>query len=598
MRQRLVAAGFAVCFVGSAAAQLRVATWNVSNYNGGRVADIQNAVFASFNGRSMNPDVILGQEFLSQTAVNAFLSALNTAPGSSGTWSAATFVNGNDTDNAFFYRSDRVLLVNSTVVSVGGASPLPPRNTNRYDIRLKGYLGVGPRLALYSSHMNSGSDSIDETRRLNEATAIRNDAQALGAGYQGFAVGGDFNVPSSSDPGYAKLVQSEANNHGRSFDPIASPGSWNNNSSFRYIHTQDPIGSGGMDSRFDFVLLSGSLVDGIGFDYIGNPAIPYSTTTWNDLNHSYRAWGNDGSTFNGTLAVGSNSMVGPTIAQALINAATTAGGHLPVFLDLRVPAEISAAPGSINFGNVVQGTAAAQPFDVANGVDIVLWRTGIANLTYSLSVGGGFSVPGGSFVDAAGGGVNTHNVTLDTSTLGAKNGFVSVSSTDPNVAPASIPVSANVIPDAIAPATMSVSVGQVSSGNVAQLLASDNQRVEWQNANWGIGGRFSPVFQTIFEATSSLQTPSSMTFEMEAYAAGTFQQEIELWDFKAGTYVLADVRSSTPGDSIATLALSNPARFVEPGTRKLRARVTITPTAWSLPRIVSGGIDRLVWKPR
>lgn len=546
----------------------------------------------------MNPDVILGQEFLSQSAVNAFLSALNSAPGSSGTWASGPFVNGPDSDNAFFYRTDRLDLLQSVVVANGGSAPLPPRDTNRYDVRLKGYFGLGPKLALYSSHMKSGSTSEDELRRLNEATAIRTNAQALGSDFAGFLVGGDFNVQESSDNGYAKLIQAETNNLGRFFDPIATPGSWDNNSSYRFVHTQDPIGSGGMDSRYDFLLLSNSLVDNVGFDYIGLPNTAYSTVTWNDPNHSYRAWGNDGSTFNGNLNVAGNTMVGPAIAQALINAATSAGGHLPVFLDLRVPAEISAAPGSLNFGNVVQGSVVSQPIDVSNGVDTALWRTGIADLQYAVVATSGFNAPAGNFLDAAGGGVNTHNISVDTATLGVKNGFVTVTSTDPRLATATVPAFANVIPDAIAPATMAVSTGSVASGGVGQLLASDNQRVEWQNGAWGAGGRFSPVFQGVFEATSSLQTPASMTFEMESYAAGTFLQEIELWDFSNGGYVLADSRAATSGDATANLALSNPSRFVEPGTRKLRARVTITPTAWSLPRVLNGGIDRLVWKPR
>src|SRR5262245_31987946 len=52
--------------------QLRVATWNISNYAGGATADVQNVVYAVFNGRSMSPDIILTQEFLSVTAVNNF----------------------------------------------------------------------------------------------------------------------------------------------------------------------------------------------------------------------------------------------------------------------------------------------------------------------------------------------------------------------------------------------------------------------------------------------------------------------------------------------------------------------------------------------
>ena len=59
-------------------------------------------------------------------------------------------------------------------------------------------------------------------------------------------IGGDFNLYSSSEPAYGTIL-----NGGTVllFDPISSPGSWNNNSSFANIHTQSTrsgtIGDGG-----------------------------------------------------------------------------------------------------------------------------------------------------------------------------------------------------------------------------------------------------------------------------------------------------------------------------------------------------------------
>src|SRR5690349_20318514 len=108
MRHRLAAAFVCAGLACVSSAQLRVVTWNVSNYGGGRTTDIQQAVYGSFGGRSMNPDVTVTQEFTSSAAVASCISALNTAPGSPGTWAAGPFTNGPDTDNAFFYRSDRV----------------------------------------------------------------------------------------------------------------------------------------------------------------------------------------------------------------------------------------------------------------------------------------------------------------------------------------------------------------------------------------------------------------------------------------------------------------------------------------------------------
>jgi endonuclease/exonuclease/phosphatase family metal-dependent hydrolase len=327
----------------AAAQDLRVVTWNLSNYNGGRTADIQNVLFGSFEGRRVAPDVVVVQEVMNAAAATSFLSALNTAPGGFTDWASATFVNGNDTDNAFFYRTSKATLGGQSVISTGGADPLPPRDTNRYDLLLSGGLH---RLSVYSSHMKSGSTSADEARRLAEAKAIRADAQGLASNVDFLALG-DFNVQSSNDDSHTWLTGSQTNNAGRFFDPIATPGTWNGSSNFRFVHTQDPSGSGGMDDRFDFILGGSSLFDTVGLDYVGNQAVPYSTTTWNDPNHSYRVWGNDGSSFNTSLTINGNAMVGSSIAQSLVNGATVNGGHLPVYLDLHVnpvpePASIAA----------------------------------------------------------------------------------------------------------------------------------------------------------------------------------------------------------------------------------------------------------------
>lgn len=333
--------GFAASQIGLAD-ELRIANWNVTNYESGRVSEFETAIYASFAGRSMAPDILIGEEFISSTAVSNFLSILNNAPGSPGDWAAADFVNGPDTDSALFYRQSKVFLATDlspngvTVVSTGSAPPNHPRHIMRYDVRIQGFATPEATIAIYASHMKAGSTSDDQIRRLDEAIKIRDDAETLPAGWS-FLVGGDFNIQESSQAAYQELVGSQTNNDGRFFDPINTPGSWNNNFAFRFVHTQDPsTATGGMDDRLDFILVSQNLIDNMGMDYIGDASIPYSTLTWDDPNHSYRAWGNDGTSFNSSLTVVGNQMVGATIAQALVDSATV-GGHLPVFMDFVIP---------------------------------------------------------------------------------------------------------------------------------------------------------------------------------------------------------------------------------------------------------------------
>ena len=420
-------------------AQLRVATWNVTNYSSGRVAAFQTAFYDQYEGRSMAPDIVIGQEFLSQAGLNNFLNILNTAAGSPGDWAVAPYINSNDTDNAFFYRTSKVVFLGVTTVSLGSGAPNHPRDVQRYDVRLVGYDSDAAALACYSSHMKAGTSSDDQARRLVEAAEIRANAEGvdtngpgtgLPAGWS-FILGGDFNIQSSSQAAYQELVASQVNNDGRFFDPINTPGTWNNNSYYRYVHTQDPIGAGGMDDRHDQLLTSASLVDGEGLDYVGEPAVAYSTSTWNDANHSYRSWGNDGTSYNTTLTVSGNAMVGPTIAQALADSAL-GGGHLPVFFDLRVPPRIDSDV-LIDFGTVPQGEMAEVAITVLNDGDVALWTAdGISDLDYSMIPTAGFTAPGGAFTEPAGDGGNEHVIAMDTSVTGEMSGTLTISSNDPD----------------------------------------------------------------------------------------------------------------------------------------------------------------------
>jgi hypothetical protein len=423
-----------ICGAASVAdAQLRICEWNVTNYSynlpDGRDAAFRTAIYGQFEGRSLAPDVLVCQEFISQASVTAFLSLLNNAPGSPGDWAAGQFVDGNDTDSALFYRTTRVDLLQVATIAIGGPPPNQPRNTMRYLVRPKNYNANAAILAIYSSHMKAGATSDDQARRALEATRIRANAEALNPAYH-FMLCGDLNIQTSQEEAYQVLVASQSNDAGRFFDPISTPGHWNNNCAFRFVHTQDPAGAGGMDDRYDQILVELSLLDGQGLSYIGQPGIPYSTSTWNDANHSYRAWGNDGTSCNSSLRINGNTMVGPVIAQALVTAAAS-GGHLPVFADFRVPAKLDA-PLLIDFGQVALDDLAEQTFIVSNAGDVALWTVaGIDALDYTLSASAGFTAPGGAFVEPAGGGGNLHVVSMDTSTPGPKSGTLSILSDAP-----------------------------------------------------------------------------------------------------------------------------------------------------------------------
>jgi hypothetical protein len=477
-RMRTTAAIFvSLVLCTSAWAQLRIGTWNISQYDGTtRATDIQRAVYGTFQGRRFAPDVLCVQEVTSSAALATLVQVLNTAPGypnpssdpgSPGDWAAATFVDGPDTESVLLYRTSRVILLRDTLTVAPGSSTNTneqPRNTYRWDIRPYGYGNIPSNcIGVYGVHMKSGSTAQDQDRRLLEATRIRQNAQGvdtngpgtgLPAGYH-FLVLGDFNIQSSSQDAYQMLVGSQSNNSGRFFDPIARPGSWNNSATFAFIHTQDPIGPGGMDDRHDQILISGSLLDLVGLEYIGTLSAPQTPVPWDlsrfdDPNHSYRTYGNDGTSYNTTLTISGNAMVGADIAQSLVNCAISSlgpGGHLPVYLDLRLPPVAFATP-SIDFGTVVQGSPPpTRTLVVGNNGDVLRWtQAGIAPLTYSMSASSGFSAPAGSFSDVAGGTMNSHTVSMSTSTLGTRNGTITITTNDPERPTVIVPLTGIVVP--------------------------------------------------------------------------------------------------------------------------------------------------------
>ena len=115
-----------------------------------------------------------------------------------------------------------------------------------------------------------------------------------------------MNFYTSSEEGYQELLTALE-------DPLDSPGNWHNNIDFVDIHTQstrvEQFGggaTGGLDDRFDFILISNSLQDNV---------IP----------SSYTEPGNDGKHFNLSINNG--------ISDPVIDALYYASDHLPVYCD-------------------------------------------------------------------------------------------------------------------------------------------------------------------------------------------------------------------------------------------------------------------------
>ncbi|KAA3618547.1 MAG: T9SS C-terminal target domain-containing protein [Calditrichaeota bacterium] len=276
---------------------LRVATYNILNYNG----TARNEYLQPITNE-IDADILIVQEILSQTAVNSFsTTVLNN------NYSTIHFNDGPDTDNHIFYKTDKVKFISDSYIST------ELRDIAEYKLKVN---STEEFLFIYSAHLKASQGSDNEQKRLAECTIWRDHLNQLPTATN-FIILGDFNFYDSGEPGYQKLLADEADNDGRSFDPIDSPGNWHNSESFAGIHTQSPRveqfgggASGGLDDRFDFILISEALNDEV-------------------LPNSYTEYGNDGQHFNVSINEGENGAVSSEIADALYYGSD----HLPVYCD-------------------------------------------------------------------------------------------------------------------------------------------------------------------------------------------------------------------------------------------------------------------------
>ena len=255
-----------------------------------------------------NPDIILMQELENEGGAEILLSALNAG---STEYSMAPYWEGDDTDNALFYRNSLVSFISQDTIGTA------LREIAEYVVEVGGH-----EVRLYGAHLKAGDGAQNQNARFDEAVILREHLDNLLPGTE-FILMGDMNLSSSSEPAYQRLIQERSDNDGRVRDLVDSSmiGSWRNNPAFAAVHTQSPrlesfIGgaTGGMDDRFDFIFSSIGINNAEGIEFVEG---------------SYSVFGNDGLHFNTSILDGPNAVVSQEIAQALHDASD----HLPVIAD-------------------------------------------------------------------------------------------------------------------------------------------------------------------------------------------------------------------------------------------------------------------------
>ena len=396
----------------SPAGAFRIVDWNITNYPGNNPFFSQRQPHFRNVVGPLGADVFVVQEMQSQAGVDSFLTNVLNAV-EPGQWAAAPFTNGNDTDNQLFYKPSRVELLGARWFYPNSGNLL--RLVAEYRLRPVGYTGAAAEFRLLSQHLKASTGSSNVSQRTLEATGIRDTMNAYPPGTQAI-LAGDYNVYTTTEGAFIKLLESQANNIGRLYDPFNLSGTFNNGA-FAPYHTQCPcltcpagsgFSGGGLDDRFDMFLPTLNMGDGQGLDLLPG---------------TYRPVGNDGLHYNVNI---NDPPVIPE-GQAYANSLWNASDHLPIRTNLMLPA-LSTVPASLAFGSVIVGAVAEQPLAITNASSAL---DSLDALDYTLSASVGFSasatpgtVPEGGLVEEP--------IAMDTSTPGIKAGSLTVTSDDGN----------------------------------------------------------------------------------------------------------------------------------------------------------------------
>ena len=203
-----------------------------------------------------------------------------------------------------------------------------PRDTDVYELFLKTpSLDVGDTIKLVCvvAHPKAG-----QGYQANRCAVMQQAMDYINQYYsaENVLIMGDFNMYGASESGYQLLTQTYSNQDVRFIDPVAAVGGvgeWNNNSQFAAFHTQSTrsyseecFSGGGMDDRFDFILISDEID-------LGNNNLDY-------VQNSYKAVGNDGNHFNMSINQNGNTSVPDDVLDALYDGSD----HLPITMKVVV----------------------------------------------------------------------------------------------------------------------------------------------------------------------------------------------------------------------------------------------------------------------
>lgn len=222
-----------------------------------------------------------------------------------------------------FYNTRKLTLVNQQTL------PTVYRDINHYSFELNVEANDPIYLEVFVAHLKSSTGPANRQMRFDMVEQVTQELQNLTQPDTYVLFSGDFNFYNSSEIGYQEILN--PSNAIVMIDPINAPGSWQDNASFSYLHTQSTRfsnsgfggganagASGGLDDRFDFIMMSENFTNSTRFSYV---------------NGSYQAYGNNGNCLNQSVNdVGCTGVFSQTLRDNLYNMSD----HLPVVMQFQI----------------------------------------------------------------------------------------------------------------------------------------------------------------------------------------------------------------------------------------------------------------------
>ncbi len=271
----------------------------------------------------ITPDIISVNEMASDSykAIYLLNNALNTDGRTFYKNASMTNLSGSGIVNMLYYNSEKFTLAYQEAIGTS------LRDINVYHLYYNSpdlAQGDTAWLTCIVAHLKAGSYSSDAATRA-DMTATLMDYVSNHNIDGNVLIMGDMNLYSSSEEAYQNMVNYSVERF-RVYDPVNMSGNWSNNSYYAMYHSQsthatsnDCFASGGLDDRFDFILISEEVRD----DLMKIKYVP----------SSFKVIGQDGQHFNASIIDNPANSLYP---EELVDALYQISDHLPVTLKLEI----------------------------------------------------------------------------------------------------------------------------------------------------------------------------------------------------------------------------------------------------------------------